>query len=107
AACAVLLVLPLLAREPLILVGTNHYHPFRTDLAPGMWVYVDADPAGATPVRTMQRSLGYREVDYKSAVFLTLSFGAATATTNGVLVTYDYSAQTNKTDLVGYWVIKD
>src|SRR6266567_4301655 len=77
------------AQEPVLIVSTNTYSAYRADLAPGAWVYVDADSAGATPVRAMQRSLGYREVDYKSAVYPTLYFSAVTPTTNGATVTYD------------------
>ena len=101
------MAMPLFAQEPLILAGTNHYSAYRSDLAPGAAVYVDADPAGATPVRTMQRALGYREVDYKAALFSSLTFSAVPPTTNGGIVIYDYSGQTNKTNLVGYWAIKD
>src|SRR5207249_11631730 len=91
------------AQEPIIVIGTNTYSAYRTDLAPGAWVYVDADSAGVTPVRAMQRSLGYREVDYKSAVYPTLYFNGATPTTNGATVTYDYTAQANNTpNLVGF-----
>src|SRR5437762_3229375 len=77
------------AQEPVIVVGTNTYSAYRADLAPGAWVYVDADSAGATPVRAMQRALGYREVEYKSAVYPTLYFNAITPATNGAIVTYD------------------
>src|SRR5260221_13383862 len=90
AACAVLASTPVHALEPLILVGTNSYSAYRTDLTPGSWVYVDADPAAATPVRATQRSLGYREVEYKSAVPRTLYFSPVSPTTNGDIVTYDY-----------------
>jgi len=105
--CALLVAAHSLAQDPIILVGTTNYSAFRADLAPGSWVYVDADSAGATPVRAMQRSLGYREVDYKSAVYPTLYFSAVTPTTNGATVTYDYTAQANKTNLVGFWASKD
>src|SRR5262245_64593601 len=90
---ALFLVARLFAEEPSILIGTNRYSAFRTDLPRGAWVYVDAEPAGATPVRATQRSLGYREVDYKSAVYPTLAFRTVTPTTNGATATYDYSAQ--------------
>ena len=92
---------------PIILVGTNSYSGFRPDLAGGAWVYVDADPAAGSPVRATQRSLGYREVDYKSQVPATLFFSAVSATTNSGVVTYDYTAQANKTNLVGFWASKD
>jgi len=92
---------------PVLQVGTNLYSPFSTGLAPGTFVYVDADPATATPLRASQRCLGYREVDYKSLVPATLYFSAATPATNGTIVSYDYTAQANKTNLVGFWANKD
>src|SRR5216117_1954695 len=90
-----------------IVVTTNTYNAFRTDLPSGAWVYVDADPAAGSPVRATQRCLGYREVEYKSKVFPTLAFNAVTPTTNSSVVAYDYSAQLNKTNTVGFWVSKD
>ena len=93
--------------DTVIVVGTNTYSAFSTALTNGQWVYVDADPAAGSPVRATQRALGYREVDYKSAVPATLYFNAVTPATNGGTVTYDYSAQVNKTNLVGFWVAKD
>jgi len=108
AANALWLSTPTHAEEPVIVVGTNTYSAYRTDLAPAAWVYVDADSAGATPVRAMQRALGYREVDYKSVLPGTLYFNQVTPTTNGTTVTYYYTAQLNKaTNLVGFWVDKD
>src|SRR5262245_52244225 len=105
--CALFLAAHTFARDPFILVGTNKYSAFRTGLPRGAWIYVDADPAGATPLHATQRSLGYREVDYKSALYATLAFQAVTPTTNGVTVTYDYSAQANKTNLLGFWAAKN
>ncbi len=90
-----------------VVVTTNTYNAFRTDLPSGASVFVDADPAAGSPVRATQRCLGYREVQYKSAVFPTLAFSPVTPTTNGSVVTYDYSAQLNKTNTVGFWVSKD
>lgn len=102
-----LLALQCLAQEPEIVVGTNRYSTYRTDLSPGSGVYLDADPDGSTPVRAMQRCLGYREVDYKSIVYPTLRFEPVTPSTNGTVVTYDYTAQAGRTNLVGYWSAKD
>jgi hypothetical protein len=95
------------AMDTPIVVATNTYSAFSTSLTNGQWVYVDADPAAGSPIRATQRSLGYREVDYKSQVPATLFFNAAAPTTNGDTVTYDYTAQVNKTNLVGFWVSKD
>ena len=99
--------MPVFAEDPFVVVGTNKYSAFRPDLPRGGLVYVDADPAGATPVRATQRALGYREVDYKSAVYATLAFQAVAPTTRGMTVAYDYSAQANRTNLVGFWVAKN
>ena len=52
-----------------IVVNSNSYAPYYTDLQPGAPVYVDADPVAGSPVRGTQRALGYREVGYKSLVF--------------------------------------
>jgi phosphodiesterase/alkaline phosphatase D-like protein/2',3'-cyclic-nucleotide 2'-phosphodiesterase (5'-nucleotidase family) len=88
-------------------VGANLYSRFSTDLTPGSWVYIDADPLAKSPLRATQRSLGYREVTYKAAVYPTLTFNPVTPTTNGAVVTYDYSAQSAKTATVGFWAAKD
>lgn len=90
-----------------IKVGANVYSKFSTELPPGSWAYLDADPLAQSPLRATQRSLGYREVAYKAAVYPTLSFSQATPTTNGAVVTYDYSAQSAKTATVGFWASKD
>ena len=68
AGCALLIAAGAHAEDPVIRIGTTNYQAYRTSRAAGDWVYVDADSAGETPVRAMQRSLGYREVDYKSYV---------------------------------------
>ncbi len=47
-----------------VVVTTNTYNAFRTDLPSGASVFVDADPAAGSPVRATQRCLGYREVQY-------------------------------------------
>ena len=107
AGCALLVASQAHADDPVIRISTTNYQAYRTSRAAGDWVYVDADSAGETPVRAMQRSLGYREVDYKSAVYPMLHFSAVVPTTNGTTVTYDYSAQANKTNLAGFWAIKD
>ena len=88
-------------------VGDRLYSGFRNDLTNGAWVYIDADPAAGSPLRATQRSLGYREVDYKAAVYPVLTFTPAVATTNGNVVTYDYSSQAAKTATVGFWAAKD
>lgn len=91
-----------------LVVGTNTYAEFAPNLAPGAKVYLDADPLAGSPIRATQRSLGYREVDYKQLFFHTLYFNAVTPVTNQGIVTYDYSAQAaTSTNLVGYWTGKD
>ena len=95
------------ADEVVVAVTNRVYRAFGNDLTNGAWVYVDADPAAGSPLRATQRSLGYREVDYKSQVPATLSFSQAVPTTNAGVITYDYSAQAAKTKQVGFWVDKD
>src|SRR5882672_4187457 len=90
-----------------IVVTNRVYSAYSTALAADSWVYVDSDPAAGSPVRATQRCLGYREVDYKSQVPGTLSFTPVTPTTNGDVVTYDYSTQVAKTATVGFWVDKN
>jgi hypothetical protein len=94
-------------QDVLLVVSNNVYAAFRTDLTNGAWVYVDADIQAASVVRATQRALGYREVDYKSQVPGTLYFSQVTPTTNAGTITYDYSAQFDKTNTVGFWVNKD
>ena len=93
--------------EVRIVVGTNTYVPFTRLAKPGTRVYIDAAPAGGTPVHAMQRSLGYREVDYKALVFASLSFTPVVAKSSGDLEVYDYSGQTGMTNLIGYWTAKN
>lgn len=90
-----------------IQVGANTYSAYDTTLTNGQWVYVDSDPAAGSPVRATQRSLGYREVDYKKQVPPTLFFNAVSPTTNNGVLVYDYTAQANTTNLVGFWAAKD
>ena len=91
-----------------LVVGTNTYAEFAPNLAPGTKVYLDTDPLAGSAIRATQRSLGYREVDYKQLFFRTLYFNAVTPATNQGIVTYDYSAQAaTSTNLVGYWTGKD
>jgi len=93
--------------DVVISVTNSIYSAFSTDLTPGTYVYVDSDPAANTPVRATQRCLGYREVDYKSQVPGTLAFSPVNPVTNGTVITYDYSAQADKTNMIGFWVNKD
>lgn len=107
---ATVLSTPLLAQaETHILVGTDTYVPFSTGLAAGSAVYLNADnnPIN-TDIRATQRSLGYREVDYKAQFSALLNFSQVTPTESGGNTLYDYSSQANKnTDLVGFWKSKD
>src|SRR5205823_12201350 len=90
-----------------IVVTNRIYAAFNTSLTAGTYVYVDADPAAGSPVRATQRSLGYREVDYKSQVPGALFFSPVTPVLSGNHITYDYSTQALKTNTVGFWVDKD
>ncbi len=97
------------AAETDILIGTTNYVPFSTSLAADTFVYLNADNDPAlTDLRSTQRSLGYREVTYKAAFSATLAFTQVTPTTDGFgITTYDYSAQSAATDLLGFWKAKD
>ena len=95
------------AQTVVITVTNRVYLPYSVALPADAWVYVDADPASGSPVRATQRSLGYREVDYKAQVPATLGFAPVTPTTNDNVITYDYSAQAAKTNTVGFWVDKN
>ena len=95
-----------------IKVGSNTYVPYDPTNAVGTAVYLNADNNAAnTPVRAAQRSLGFRDVDYKAALTSRLAWSPLTAdkiTTDASGTTYDYSAQSNvTTDLVGYWTRKN
>ena len=89
-------------------VGANVYQAFSTNLTPGTWVYLEADPTNSSPLRATQRSLGYREVDYKATMFSCLKFYAVAPTNTGAARVYDYSTNSaKKTYTVGYWADKD
>jgi len=89
-------------------VDVNVYQPFNISLTNGTWVYLEADPANASPLRATQRSLGYREVDYKATMFSFLRFTQVAPSNTGAGVMYDYTAQKTKgTYTVGYWKDKD
>ena len=90
-----------------IVVGTNTYVPFSPLAKAGTKVFIDASPDGKTPVHAMQRSLGYREVDYKALVFASLSFTPVRYTKVGDDQVFDYSGQTGMTNLIGYWTAKN
>ncbi len=85
-----------------IVVGTNTYVPFTLTAAAGDKVFLEADPALGKGVRAMQRSLGYREVEYKGLAFSRLAFAPVDPLTNGSALVYDYTSQTNSaTNLIG------
>jgi len=95
--------------ENQILVNGNTYHDFNTSLATGNFVFLNADnnPAN-TVLRATQRSLGFREVDYKAKFSETLSLTQVAGSAVSGNTVYDYSAQNNKnTSLVGFWANKD
>ncbi|MEI7731508.1 MAG: DNRLRE domain-containing protein, partial [Verrucomicrobiota bacterium] len=92
----------------IINVSGNLYQPFSVGLAPGTYVYMEADPTNKSPVRATQRSLGYREVDYKATFFGKLAFSPVSPTVTGTTNLYDYSAQAAKgTYTVGAWKDKN
>ena len=90
-----------------LVVNSNTYVPFALTLQKGDRVYVDANPAANSPVRATQRALGYREAQYKAAAYGTLAFRPVAPVTNGPVITYDYNAQSDRTNTVGFWALKD
>ncbi len=88
---------------------TTTYAPYSTSLLADTFVWTNADNSDAlTDIRATQRSLGYREVDYKAIFSEKLAWSAVTPTVSGGITTYDYSAQSNKAvDLAGFWKSKD
>ena len=93
--------------EVQIVVGTNTYRPFTPLAKPGDKVFIDASPSGKTPVHAMQRSLGYREVDYKALVFASLGFEPVAPKMAEAVEVFDYSAQVGMTNLIGYLTAKN
>ena len=85
------------------------YVAFGAGLAPNIYVWLNADNLPAlTDLRATQRSLGFREVDYKAFVSAALSLSPITPTTAGGISTYDYTTQNNKgSHLVAFWKDKD
>jgi autotransporter-associated beta strand protein len=116
ACAAALFTLGTAHAETQIKVGTTTYSDFSSGVAAGgsaltsgtaVWLNAD-NLASNTDLRATQRSLGFREVDYKAAFSAALNFTQVAATTVGANTVYDYSAQSNKaTDLVGFWQSKD
>ncbi|MEI6515044.1 MAG: Ig-like domain-containing protein, partial [bacterium] len=99
---------PVFVQTPTVKVDANVYQAFDVGLTNGAWVYLEADPANASPLRATQRSLGYREVDYKATMFSFLRFTQVAPSNTGAGVMYDYTAQKTKgTYTVGYWKDKD
>ena len=79
-----------------IVVDGVIYIPYSTNLAPGTWVWLDADPAAGSLLRATQRLVGFDEVTEKSIMFAGFAFSQVIPTTNGAAVNYDYSAQSSK-----------
>ncbi len=90
-----------------LVVNSNTYVSYALTLQTGAWVYVDANPAASSPVRATQRTLGHREAQYKAAAYATLAFRPVASVTNGTALIYDYQAQSDRTNTVGFWSLKD
>jgi autotransporter-associated beta strand protein len=85
------------------------YVPFKATLAVNtpVWLNVD-DLAAHTDLRATQRSLGFREVDYKGVVSAALTLNEVKPSSSGGVTRYDYAEQNNKgTNLVAFWKEKD
>jgi len=102
--------------ETQIKVNGTLYRDFTTvatELAgaqPGtdIYVWLNADNVAAnTSLRATQRSLGFREVDYKAKFSESLNFSQVASTTVGSNTVYDYGTQSSSTNLVGFWKSKD
>ena len=85
------------------------YASFAAGRAPNTYVWLNADNLAAhTELRATQRSLGFREVDYKAFVSAALTMSPVIPNVSGDITTYDYSAQNSKgTNLVAFWKDKD
>ena len=85
------------------------YMPFSSKLPINtpVWLNVDNQVA-STDLRATQRSLGFREVDYKAMVSAALTLSAVTPSTSEGITRYDYSDQNNKgANLVAFLKDKD
>ena len=85
------------------------FAPFKPTLAVNtpVWLNVD-DLAASTDLRATQRSLGFREVDYKGVVSAALTLNAVKPKTTEGITSYDYSEQNDKgVNLVAFWKEKD
>lgn len=91
--------------QTLLFVRGTYYQPFSGTLPIGTAVYLDA---GSSQLRATQRSLGYREVDYKKQFFkaLTASTGTLYSDKNGNSI-YSYGDASTSTTLAGYWTKKN
>ena len=85
------------------------YIPFGSTLPINTPVWLNADnQVASTDLRATQRSLGFREVDYKAVVSAALTLSAVTPSTSDGITRYDYSDQNNKgANLVAFWKEKD
>ena len=96
-----------LSGSTLLYVNGNYYQPFSAGLAVGTKVWIDMGTANSV-VRPTQRSLGYREVDYKRQFFLSLSFTGVTADTDAFgNKVYNYGTLSTSSTLAGYLVKKN
>lgn len=79
------------------------------DATSGAHVYLNAsNDVAQTDVRATQRSLGYREVTYKTALFNTLAFTSASSSVDaGGTTSYNFGKVSTKTTVPGYWANKD
>lgn len=93
------------ANKTLLFINGYYYQPFSSTLPAGTKVYMDAD---ASLLRATQRSLGFREVDYKKLFFNSLTFSGVKPDTdaNGNTV-YNYGTLSTSTTLAGYWTKKN
>jgi len=102
-----------LSNSTLLYINGNYYQPFSAGLAVGTKVWIDVGTSSSV-VRATQRSLGYREVDYKKQFFLSLSFTGVTPDTDAFgNKIYNYSALSSdgtlstSSTLAGYLVKKN
>jgi autotransporter-associated beta strand protein len=91
--------------ETLLYINGYYYQPFSSTLPAGTKVYMDAD---SSLLRATQRSLGFREVDYKKFFFGSLSFSAVSPDTDALGNTvYNYGSLSTSSTLAGYWTKKN
>ncbi len=96
-----------LSGSTLLYVNGSYYQQFSAGLAVGTKVWIDVGTSNSV-VRATQRSLGYREVDYKKQFFNSLTFSGVTPDTDAFgNIILNYGSLSTSATLAGYLVKKN